>query len=136
MHSIAYKNKKLNEVILYYSIYEKKLLMIKKTLKKWKYYIENEYIIMILTNHEFLKYMNSIIRLFKRLIRWIDEFQGYNLSIKYRKESEAVVSDALSRRSDFLTAILQAEEYIPHIEQYLLDKKLLTNSTIRAKILQ
>ena len=80
--------------------------------------------------------MNSITRLSKRLTRWIDEFQGYNVTIQYRKESEAVVPDALSRRPDFLTAILQAEEYIPHIEQYLLDKKLSTNSTMRAKILQ
>ena len=47
-----------------------------------------------------------------------------------------MVSDAFSRRPDFLTAILQAEEYIPHIEQYLLDKKLPTDSTMRAKILQ
>ena len=70
------------------------------------------------------------------MTRWIDKFQGYNLSIKYRKESETVVSDAFSRRPDFLTAILQAEEYIPHIEQYLLDKKLPTDSTMRAKILQ
>ena len=91
---------------------------------------------MILINHELVKYINSIMRLSKWLARWIDEFQGYNLNIRYRKGSEAVVPDALSRRPDFLTAILQAEEYIPHIEQYLLDKKLPTNSIMRAKVLQ
>jgi len=80
--------------------------------------------------------MNSITRPSKRLARWIDEFQGYNLSIKYRKGSEAVVPDALSRRPDFFNAMLQVEEYIPHIEQYLLNKQLPTDSTMRAKVMR
>src|SRR6266496_4722974 len=136
MHPIAYEGKKLNGATLRYLVHEKELLAIKEALKRWEHYIENGHTIMILTDHESLKYMNSITRPSKRLARWIDEFQGYNLSIKYRKESEAVVPDALSRRPDFFNAMLQVEEYIPHIEQYLLNKKLPMDSTMRAKVLR
>jgi hypothetical protein len=38
----------------------------------------------------------------KRLARWVDEFQAYNLDLRYRKGEEAVVPDAISRRPDFL----------------------------------
>lgn len=38
----------------------------------------------------------------KRLARWIEEFGEYNLSIQYRKGSEAVVPDAISRRPDLM----------------------------------
>ncbi|OQD73316.1 hypothetical protein PENANT_c212G08917, partial [Penicillium antarcticum] len=38
----------------------------------------------------------------KRLARWIEEFQEHNLKIRYRKGSEAIVPDAISRRPDFV----------------------------------
>ena len=47
-----------------------------------------------------------------------------------------MVPDALSRRPDFFNAMLQIEEYIPHIEQYLLNKQLSTDSTMRAKVMR
>ena len=34
--------------------------------------------------------------------RWANEFQQYNLDIRYRKGEEAIVPDALSRRPDFI----------------------------------
>ena len=105
MHPIAYEDKRLNDATLYYPIYEKKLLIIKEILKKWEYYIENEYMIMILINHEFLKYMNSIMRLSKWLIKWIDKFQEYNLNIQYWKKSETVILNVFSRWLDFLNVI-------------------------------
>ena len=36
------------------------------------------------------------------MARWVDEFQEYDLKIQYRKGSDAVVPDALSRRPDFV----------------------------------
>jgi hypothetical protein len=40
----------------------------------------------------------------KRLAHWVEEFQMYNLEIKYYKGSEAVVLDAISYRPDFVEA--------------------------------
>ena len=37
----------------------------------------------------------------KRLARWINEFGDHNLDIRYRKGSEAIVPNAISRRPDF-----------------------------------
>ena len=97
-------------------IYEKKLLMIKEILKKWKYYIENKYIIMILTNYKFLKYMNLIIKLLKWLIKWINKFQEYNFNIQYQKESKIMILNIFLKWLNFLNIILQMKEYISHIK--------------------
>jgi hypothetical protein len=45
--------------------------------------------------------MNSISKPSKRLTRWIEEFQSYDLDIRYRKGKEAIVPDVLSRRFDY-----------------------------------
>src|SRR5271169_1506102 len=136
VHPIAYDGAKLNEAELKYPIHEKELLTIKKALHKWEHYIENGHTTTILTDHESLRYMNTVKKPSKRLARWIDEFQGYDLDICYRKGSEAIVPDALSRRPDFLNAMLQYDEHIHHIEEYLLDKTLPIHCTMRAKVLQ
>jgi hypothetical protein len=65
---------------------------------KWYYHRGSE----VVTDHESLKYLATTKTPSKRLARWIDEFSEYQLDIKYRKGSEAVVPDAISRRPDFL----------------------------------
>jgi RNase H-like domain found in reverse transcriptase len=67
----------------------------------WDYYLENGKEITVLTDHESLKYMRTIKRPSKRLLRWIEEFQAWNLNIKYPQGSLAIVPDALSRRPDY-----------------------------------
>jgi Integrase zinc binding domain len=78
-------------------------------------------------DHDSLKYMNMVQKPSKRLARWIDEFQQYNLIIKYRPGSQAIVPDAISRRPDFsLNALIiqNAEEYVPYIRQFLQDHSI------------
>jgi len=85
-------------VELKYPTSEKELLAIKEALIKWKNYIENGHTTTTLTDHQFLRYMNSVTRLSKRLARWIDEFQGFKLDIRYRRGKQTIVPDALSMR--------------------------------------
>jgi hypothetical protein len=40
----------------------------------------------------------------KHLARWVEEFQMYDLEIKYHKGSEVVMPDAISHRLDFMEA--------------------------------
>src|SRR6266480_4609663 len=87
---------------LNYPMHEKELLTIKEALVKWKHYIENNYVTTILMDHQSLRYMNSVTKPSKRLARWIDEFQGFDLDICYRRGREAIVPDALSREPDYL----------------------------------
>src|SRR5437762_11712696 len=65
------------------------------------------------------------------------EFQQYNLVIKYRSGSQAIVPDAISRRPDFNALVLQtADDYVPYVRQFLETKAFLTdaNATERAQI--
>jgi hypothetical protein len=60
------------------------------------------------------------------LARWIEEFQSWDLDIRYRRGSEAVVPDALSRRPDYnplrlniLRGELAPNDYTIFMEDYL-----------------
>ena len=92
-------------------------------MRVWGCYLENGQEATILTDYESLKYMKSIKRPSKRLTRWIDEFQGWSLNIKYRRGSEAIVPDALSRRPDytlhFVRGLAEYKEYPMFMEEYL-----------------
>jgi hypothetical protein len=89
--------------------------------------VDNNHKTTVLTDHQLLRYMNSISKPSKRSARWIEEFQSYDLDIRYRKGKEAIIPDALSRRSDYLNVILgimnaliaDKEAYIPYIQQFL-----------------
>jgi hypothetical protein len=52
----------------------------------------------------------------KRLARWLDKFRKYDLNIRYRKDSEAIILDAISRRPDFLKAGPRNRAYIAIIK--------------------
>ena len=85
MHPVAFDGRKLRGAELRYPTHEKELLAIKEALLKWKHYIENGHTTTVLTARESLRYMNSVTRPSKRLARWIDEFQGFDLDIRYRR---------------------------------------------------
>ena len=129
LHPVAYESKKLNETQSRYPTHEKELLAIKEALVTWHRYLDNGHAITVVTDHEFLKYMNTIKKPSARLARWIDEFQEYKLDIRYRPGSRATVPDALSRRPDYLTAIQERAqeniiEYVEYMGAYLKDRTL------------
>jgi hypothetical protein len=129
LHPVAYESRKLSDAQIRYPVHEKELLAIKQALLGWHRYLDNGHRITILTDHESLKYMNTIKHPSARLTRWIDEFQMYDLDIRYRPGVKAIVPDALSRRPDYLTAITEREqgsqiEYVEHIGKYLMDETL------------
>jgi len=101
-HPIAFDGRKLQGAELNYPVHEKELLAIKVSLKKWDYLVNNGMTTTVLTDHQSLQYMNTMTEHSKRLARWVDEFQAYNLDIKYRPGKDAIVPDAISRRPDFI----------------------------------
>src|SRR5579859_6272857 len=100
LHPVAFEGRKLHGAELRYPTHEKELLAIKDALLKWRSYVDNGLPITVITDHDSLKYMNTMKNPSKRLARWIDEFQQYNLQIRYRPGKQAVVPDALSRPPD------------------------------------
>ena len=85
--------------------------------------------------------MNSVTKPSRRLARWIDEFQAYDLDIRYRRGSEAIVPDVLSRRPDYFNAIIlntmiQHEEFIPYLKTFLIDHTLPEDAAMREKVMR
>ena len=103
LYSVVYNEWKLITAELNYLIHKKELLMIKQTLCQWNYYIDNKHTTIILINHESLKYLKTTKTSLKCLTHWVLEFAEYDLDIKYCKDSETVVSNMLSHRSDFIS---------------------------------
>ena len=104
LHPIAYDGRKLRGAELNYPTHEKELLAIKEALRTWDRYIENGTQTTVVTDHEHLQYLQTTLKYSKRLARWVDEFQSYSLRIRYRRGSDAVVPDTISRRPDFVEA--------------------------------
>ena len=78
---------------------------------------------MVITDPDSLKYMNTVQKPSKRLARWVDEFQQYDLVIKYRPGKQAIVPDAIRRRPDFNALILRhIEDYVHYVRQFLQDQ--------------
>ena len=137
MHPVVYDERKLSPAELNYPIHEKKLLAIKHAIRVWFYYIDNNHKTLILTDHESLKYLQTMKNPSKRLARWVSEFSEYNLEIKYRKGSEAVVPDAINRRPDLMGNVprnrtlrlnlimrgIDENEWFQAMTGYLLSKK-------------
>ncbi len=75
LHLVIYDDWKLQGVELNYSVYKKKLLIIKHALWTWQYYIENSYTITIIMNYKDLQYLKNTLHSFKQLAQWINKFQ-------------------------------------------------------------
>jgi hypothetical protein len=102
LHPVAFGGRKLKAAELNYPVHEKEGLAIKEALRQWSMYIQNGFKTVILTDHESLKYLQTMKTPSKRVARWFEEFSEFDIEIKYRKGSEAIVPDAISRRPDFM----------------------------------
>lgn len=101
LHPVAYDGRKLHGAELNYPVHKKELLAIKEAIRTWDRYIDGDrFETTIITDEASLQYLNTTKEYSKRLARWIAEFQQYRLSIRYRKGSENIVADAISRRPD------------------------------------
>jgi hypothetical protein len=80
-HPVAFDSRKLNNAERNYPTQEKELLAIKEALRLWNHYLKNGTTTEVLTDHESLKYLATTRVYSKRLVRWIEEFQAYDLAI-------------------------------------------------------
>ena len=137
LHPVAFDGRKLHGAELRYPTHEKELLAIKDAITRWRVYIDNGLPVTVITDHDSLKYMNTMTNPSKRLARWVEEFQSYNLHIRYRPGKLATVPDALSRRPDYLNAItLGKEEYIPLIQTFLEEHTLPQDPELKKLVMQ
>lgn len=94
---IAYASRHLNPAEKNYTTTEKECLAIVWGIRKMRMYLEG-YNFIVITDHLSLKWLNSIETPTGRLARWALELQQYQFTVQYRKGSNNVVADALSRQ--------------------------------------
>ena len=118
--SIVFESKTFFSTKKNYVIYERELLIIKKSLRKWKCYIENDIIIIVRINHANLQHIKIIVKSFEWLIRWLIEFKKYKLDIRYKLEIEMIVSNILSKRSDYKLRIFKVDLRITSFDDVII----------------
>ncbi|MCO5580446.1 hypothetical protein L7F22_034314 [Adiantum nelumboides] len=95
--SIAFESKKLDCAQRNYSAYERELLAIIHTLKKWRHYLYGA-TFEVRTDHESLKWLSGQNKLKGRKAQWTEILQEFDLQIRYQQRGKYnVVADALSR---------------------------------------
>uniref|UniRef100_A0A2N9J7H4 Chromo domain-containing protein n=1 Tax=Fagus sylvatica TaxID=28930 RepID=A0A2N9J7H4_FAGSY len=96
---IAFISQALQGRNLAMSTYDKEMLALVLAVQKWRPYLMGRKFI-VRTDHKSLKYLweQKITTIAQQ--RWLSKLMGYDFVIEYKRGSENLVADALSRRED------------------------------------
>jgi hypothetical protein len=101
---IAYFSEKLGGAQSNYSVYDKELYALVRTLETWQHYLwPKEFVIH--SDHEALKYLKGQAKLKRRHGKWVEFIETFPHIVKYKKGKDNVVADALSRRNVLLNQL-------------------------------
>ena len=104
LHSIAYFSKKHNSVECNYEIYDKKLMIIVCTFKKWWSELEDSiYFVEMIMNHKNLEYFMSTKQLSRCQAHWSEFLSRFNYCITYHFNKIDDKLNALTRRLEDLS---------------------------------
>ena len=98
---IAFESHSLNDAQKKYPVHELELLAILRCIKVWRCYVEGSSCV-VRTDHASLKYVLSQKNLSRRMARWVEQLQTFDIKIEYRPGRENVVADFLSRADLFI----------------------------------
>ena len=103
-HSVTYFSKKHNSVECNYEIYDKELIIIVCTFKKWWSELEDFiYSVEMIMNHKYLKYFMSIKQLSYHQARWSEFLFRFNYHIVYHLNKIDDKLNALTHHSEDLS---------------------------------
>ena len=101
---ITYFSEKLSGPTLNYSVYDKELYALVRSLETWQHYLfPKEFVIH--SDHESLKHLKGQLKLNRRHAKWCEFIESFPYIVKYKKGKDNVVADALSRRHALLTQL-------------------------------
>jgi hypothetical protein len=101
---IGYFSEKLSGLTLNYSVYDKELYALVRSLETWRHYLfPKEFVIH--SDHESLKHLKGHLKLNRRHAKWCEFIESFPYIVKYKKGKDNVVADALSRRHALLTQL-------------------------------
>ena len=96
---VAFTSRKLNPAERNYPTHEQELLAVVHALKTWRYYLDGSHFI-VYTDHATLRHFPTQPKLTRRQARWMELLQEYDFEFRYKRGSDNIVPDALSRRPD------------------------------------
>ena len=132
LHSIAFFNKKIISAECNYEIYDKKLLVIIRCLKHWRFELENiDEFVEIYIDHKSLKIFMTSKKLTSRQIRWVKILIDNNIKIQYQFEVKNVKTNVLTRMFEF--RLVDDDERELYREQVLLSFSRLQLCSIDAQ---
>ncbi len=101
-HPICYFSKKFSKCQKHYSTIEKEALALLLALQHFEVYLGSGSgsPIVVYTDHNPLVFLSRMSNSNQRLMRWSLIVQEFNLDIRYKKGTENIVADALSRAHD------------------------------------
>ncbi|XP_019056382.1 PREDICTED: uncharacterized protein LOC109116067 [Tarenaya hassleriana] len=104
---VAFFSEKQNGATLNYPTYDKELYSLVRALQTWQHYLlAREFIIH--TDHKTLKHLKGQSTLNRRHAKWLEYIETFPYVIKYKKDKDNVVADALLRRHA-LISIMEAK---------------------------
>jgi hypothetical protein len=98
-HPVAFESKKLSSAERNYPAQERELLAILHALRTWRCFIDGRQY-EVYTDHNPLQYLRSKKDPAPRLVRWLNELELCDPTIKYKPGKENTIPDKLSRRQD------------------------------------
>lgn len=109
---IAYASRTLNQAERNYSATELECLAVVWGIRRMREYLEG-YQFTVLTDHQSLRWLQTMDSPMGRLGRWKFELQQYDYDVRYRRETANRVADALSREPEVcnVQANLRCEWY-------------------------
>ncbi|SPC65785.1 related to pol protein [Ustilago sp. UG-2017b] len=116
-HPVAFYSRKMSSAEKNYEIHDKELLAVVSCLTQWRHMLAGlPHQLVILTDHEALKYFKSQHRITGRQARWAVLLADFDFILQYRPGDKGGEPDALTRRADMQPA---GEEQEHNVRQLL-----------------
>ena len=102
-HLVAFLSKTFTETEQNYEIYDRELLGIIQALEEWRHYIQGSgHTTIVHSDHQNLMFFKLAQKLNRRQARWALFLSEFNIKLIHMPGSKMILSDALSRRPDFI----------------------------------
>ncbi len=105
---VAFHSRKLNDTETRYSTCERELLSVVDATRVWRHYLMGKRF-QLYTDNKANSYIQTQPHLnARRMARWVEKLQEYDIEFDHVEGKNNVVADALSRRADYALGVIMA----------------------------